>query len=56
MKKIFRNAILGLVSCCTLTFGACTDLDETLYDKLNDTNIDLNNETDLALVLGASVA
>ena len=56
MKKIFRNAILGLVSCCTLTFGACTDLDETLYDQLNDTNIDLNNETDLALVLGASVA
>lgn len=56
MKKIFRNAILGLVSCCTLTFGACTDLDETLYDQLNDTNVDLNNETDLALVLGASVA
>lgn len=56
MKKIFKNAILGLVSCCTLTFGACTDLDETLYDQLNDTNIDLNNETDLSLVLGASVA
>lgn len=56
MKKIVRNTIMGLVSCCTLAFGACTNLDETLYDQLNDTNVDLNNETDLALVLGASVA
>lgn len=56
MKKIIENTILGLVSCCTLSFGACTNLDETLYDQLNDTNVDLNNETDLALVLGASVA
>lgn len=39
-----------------LTATSCTNLDETLYDKLNDKNIDLNNDNDLSLILGASVA
>lgn len=56
MKRIIKNTFLGLLSCCVLSTTSCLDLDEKLYDQLNDTNIDLNNENDLALLLGASVA
>lgn len=56
MKNIFKKIGLGLVAGCLLSTPSCTDLDETLYDQLNDTNIDLSNPTDLSLMLGASVA
>lgn len=56
MKRIIRNTFIGLLSCCMLSITSCTDLDEKLYSQLNDSNIDLGNENDLALLLGASVA
>ena len=36
-----------------ISLTSCTDLDETLYDRLNETNIDLSNEKDLSLLLSA---
>lgn len=38
------------------TATSCTDLDETLYSQLNESNIDLTSEKDLSLLLGASTA
>lgn len=46
----------ALATCMLTTPTSCTDLDETLYGQLNDTNVDLNNQDDVALLLGASVA
>lgn len=57
MKKIMKYMFIGALAGTTLTsVTSCTDLDEKLYDKLNDTNIDLTNKNDLSLILGASVA
>lgn len=55
MKRFFKYIGIGLVAGC-LTTTSCTDLDETLYDTLNDTNVDMNNEGDVSLLLGAAVA
>jgi len=53
LHKIFR----GLMLCAAVgATTACTDLDETLYDSLNETNVDLTNENDLSLLLGAANA
>lgn len=55
--KIMKYMFIGALAGTTLTsVTSCTDLDEKLYDKLNDTNIDLTNKNDLSLILGASVA
>ena len=58
MKAIIRKTLVGLCIGGAVLTGAtsCTNLDETLYDQLNDSNIDLSNEKDLSLILGASVA
>ena len=57
MKKIVKYMFIGALASTAMTsVTSCTDLDETLYDKLNDTNVDLSNSTDLSLILGASVA
>ncbi len=40
----------------TLSMPSCTNLDEHLYDRLNETNVDLSNENDLSLILGQSMA
>ena len=56
MKKIFRNTIMGVVACCTMATSSCTDLNETLYDQLNDMNVDMTDENNLSLMLGAAVA
>lgn len=40
----------------SLAFGACTNLDETVYDQLTDSNVDLTTEHDLSLLLGGAVA
>lgn len=47
---------LALGSLLVFNASSCTDLDETLYSQLNETNIDLTNENDLSLLLGASTA
>lgn len=57
MKKIFKYMFIGALAGTTMaSVTSCTNLDETLYDSLNDTNVDLSNNNDLSLILGASVA
>lgn len=57
MKKFAKYTMMGaLAACMAVAPTSCTDLDETLYDQLNDTNIDLSNESDVSLLLGAAVA
>lgn len=58
MKYIFKHLCVAALALGTsaVSLNSCTDLDETLYDQLNENNIDLTNETDLSLLLGASVA
>ena len=55
MKKIFNKVLIAFAA-GSISLSSCTDLDETLYDRLNETNIDLANETDLSLLLGAATA
>ena len=55
MKKIFNKVLIAFAA-GSISLSSCTDLDETLYDRLNETNIDLSNETDLSLLLGAATA
>ena len=55
MKRLSKYIGIGLLAGCLMS-TSCTDLDETLYDQLNDTNIDLTDESDISLLLGASVA
>lgn len=56
MKTTYKNSIMAFVMAAIASAPACTDLDETLYDKLNDSNIDLSNSTDMASLLGQAVA
>ncbi len=48
----------GALAAVMVGFGAssCTNLDETLYDELNDTNVDLTNENDLNALMGQAIA
>ncbi len=55
MKKIFNKVLIAFAA-GSISLSSCTDLDETLYDRLNETNINLANETDLSLLLGAATA
>ena len=56
MKKLIKKSIMGLAAASLLATGGCTNLDETIFSQLNDTNIDLSNPDDLASILGAAVA
>lgn len=47
---------MGLIVGNMLSMTACTDLSETLYDTLNDTNIDFNSEKDVASLMGQAIA
>lgn len=55
MKKIFNLALIAFAA-GSISLSSCTDLEETLYSDLNESNIDLSNETDLSLLLGAATA
>ena len=55
MKKIFSKVLIAFAA-GSISLTSCTDLDETLYDRLNETNIDLSNEKDLSLLLSAVTA
>lgn len=55
MKKIFNKVLIAFAA-GSISLSSCTNLDETLYSDLNESNIDLSNETDLSLLLGASTA
>ncbi len=56
MKKIFKTTLLGAMLCGAMTFSSCTDLTETLYDQLNESNIDLTDESDLNSLMGQAIA
>lgn len=57
MKKIVKNILLGMfVGCSMHVTTSCTDLTETLYSNLNDTNIDLSNPDDIQLLEGQAIA
>ena len=55
MKKIFNKVLIAFAA-GSISLSSCTNLDEKLYDVLNESNIDLSNETDLSLLLGAATA
>lgn len=56
MKSYIKNSLLGLGAAGMLfSMTACTDLDETLYSSLNDTNIDLSNPIDRDLLTGQAI-
>ena len=55
MKKIFFKVLIAFAA-GSISLSSCTDLEETLYSDLNESNIDLSNETDLSLLLGAATA
>jgi hypothetical protein len=56
MKALIKNVLMGLCAGALLTMNsACTNLDETLYDQLTNDNIDLNDEANLELMIGAAV-
>lgn len=52
MKKFINKCLLGAVVAGSLSVGACTNLDETLYSSLSDETIDLNNPDDMAAMVG----
>lgn len=54
--KTLKNIMMGAAAMGLLVTTSCTDLEETLYSDLNETNIDLSNPTDLSLLLGAANA
>ena len=56
MKKIFKHTFAGLLAAGMVLGTGCTDLDETLYDQLNETNIDFNSEKDVASMMGQAIA
>ena len=54
--KLFKYIILGLAVSSALTFGACTKLDETVYDKLTDKTIDVNDPEIVNYMMGEAYA
>jgi hypothetical protein len=54
--KIFKNIILGVALGSALTFGACTNLDETVYDKLTDKTIDVTDPEVVNSMMGEAYA
>jgi len=51
-KKIFISATVSSI----LTLGACTDLKESVYDKLTDETIDVNDPTIVGYMMGEAYA
>lgn len=56
MKQNIKKYLAAAVIVPSLLFGGCTNLDETLYDSLSDSNLDLSGEKELSQLLGAAVA
>jgi len=54
--KLFKNIILGLAVSSILIVGACTNLDETIYDKLTDETIDVNDPEIVGYMMGEAYA
>ncbi len=56
MKRIIKYTLMGVLFGGVVSISSCTDLDETLYDQLNETNIDLSNEADVSSMMGQAIA
>ena len=54
--KFIKHIALGLVAGGMLSVSSCTNLDETLYSKLNESNLDFTNPIDIALIQGQAIA
>lgn len=50
--KLFKKTIIGFVTGSLLTLGACTDLSETVYDKLTDETIDVSDPEIVGSMMG----
>ena len=55
MKQL-KNIIAGLAASSLLTLGACTDLTETVYDKLTDETIDVTDKEIVGYMMGEAYA
>ena len=54
--KLFKNTIKGLIVSSLLVFAACTDLSETIYDKLTDETVDVNDPEVVGSMMGETYA
>ena len=54
--KLYRKIILGVGLSTMLTFGACTDLNENIYDTLTDETIDVNDPEIVGYMMGEAYA
>jgi starch-binding outer membrane protein, SusD/RagB family len=54
--KIIKNIIYSIAFSCLLFLGACTNLDETVYDKLTDETIDVNDPEIVGYMMGEAYA
>jgi len=54
--KIYKYSILSLAVSLVLTFSACTDLTENVYDKLTDETIDVNDPEVVGSMMGEAYA
>lgn len=50
--KLFKNTIVGLATGAMLIFSSCTDLSETVYDKLTDETIDVTDPEIVGSMMG----
>lgn len=50
--KFLKNKYICLAACLTLLLGACTDVDESLYSKLSDEVVDINDPEMVASMMG----
>lgn len=54
--KILKYSIIGLALSSILTFSACTDLTENVYDQLTDETIDINDPGVVGSMMGEAYA
>lgn len=54
--KLIKNRFIGLVLSSLLVLGACTDLEETVYDKLTDATIDVTDPEIVGYMMGEAYA
>lgn len=55
MKRHIKTILAASAVVPALLFGGCTNLDETVYDQLTDSNLDLSNPKELSQMLGAAI-
>ncbi len=56
MKRTIKYTVLAAAIAMAGALTSCNDLDETLYDQLNETNIDFTSESDLNAMMGQAIA